>query len=114
MIGDRSGDHGRDQEAKRTPQIAAMPPVRRELETLARKRRRHPEDLALVTGIFAHGRKPGDGRQLDGARETQILLAEAMPGFGPDHHGLPFEPLDARFQPLKIVVAGLRWTKADG
>jgi hypothetical protein len=114
MIRDRSGDHGRDQEAKRAPQIAAMPPVRRELETLARKRRRNPKDIVPVAGFFAHGRKPGYGRQLDGARETQILLPGAMPGFGPEDHGLVFKPLDARFQPRKIVVAGFGGTKTDG
>jgi hypothetical protein len=113
-IGDRSGDRARDQEAKRSPQIVAMPPARRELNTLARKRRRHPEDLALVSGTRAQGRKPGYGRQLGGARETQILLPGAMPGFGPDHHGLVFEPVDARFKPMKIVVAGLGWAKSDG
>jgi hypothetical protein len=112
MIGDRSGDHGRDQEAKRSAQTIAMLPSRKlDLDTLADgwRRQQGGRRLSLPAGTFdVHGRNPGYGRQQGGARELSNFFRRTMPGFEPGQHALVFYPLNAGFQPLKIVGVGIQ------
>jgi hypothetical protein len=116
LIGDRSDDRARDQEANGSSQVVAtLPPRRRKQETLASERRRHREDLPPATGTFGgDGRKPGDGRQLDGAREAPNLFPPATADSEPGDQALALEPRDAGFQPLQIVVAGLAGARLHG
>jgi hypothetical protein len=89
---------------------AVLPRQRRELETLGRERRPHPKGrrLTLATRAFRgrHRSNPGCGRQLAGAREPPIRFLDAQPGFNSSDHALAFQPLNAGFKSLKIIVVG--------
>jgi hypothetical protein len=89
---------------------AVLPRQRRELETLGRERRPHPKGRRLTLATRAlrvcNRSNPGCGRQLAGAREPPIRSLDAPPGFNSSDHALAFQPLNAGFKSLKIIVAG--------
>jgi hypothetical protein len=47
---------------------------------------------------------PGCRRQLAGAREPPIRFLGARPGLNSSEHALAFQPLNAGFKSLKIIV----------
>jgi len=107
MISNRSGDCAGDQEAQR-PAHAVTPPRELELETLARERRRQQKGRRLALARRArhvHRRNSGYGRQRADTGEPPRLRRGAMLGRRASDHALAFEPINAGFQPRKIVVA---------
>jgi hypothetical protein len=91
--------------------MAMRPPRKLDLDTLAHgwRRQQGGRRLSLPAGAFdVHGRNPGYGRQQGGSRKLSNFFRSTMPGFKPGEHTLVFYPLNAGFQPMKIVGVGGR------